>query len=54
MKCVECGHKIQESEHYVLIDDKINCETCFFDHAIEVLDAEEKQKGFEKYEEDDK
>lgn len=50
MKCVECGHKILESEHYVLIDDKVNCETCFFDHAIEVLGAEEKQNNSEQCE----
>lgn len=49
LKCKKCGHKIQQFEHYVLLQDgTVLDETCFFEMAIKELKVKEKQRGFEE------
>ncbi|MGB3160934.1 MAG: hypothetical protein WBA84_06765 [Carnobacterium sp.] len=49
MKCETCGHDIDECEHYVTTKDKKTlCENCFFDLAIEKLEAEERCLAYEE------
>lgn len=54
MKCVKCEHEIEKYEHYVELEDgTILDETCFFNMALEKLNAKSKQEGFKEDEEDE-
>jgi len=42
-KCDECGYEFERYENYVEYEGEMLCETCFFEKAIEELEASELQ-----------
>ena len=49
IKCTKCGNEMTRYENFIQLENSENvCESCFFDIAIEKLNAKEKQIGLDR------